>query len=89
MGLDRLCPEHEVIVPRMRPRGNRSSSKDRDLNQQFSTMRIAVENMVCNMGKLRICREFYRNDTRRYGRFWGCVVGLVNFRTVNRSPQLA
>lgn len=88
-GLDKLCPEHEVIVPRMRPRGGVLSPEDRELNHQISKVRITVENVVCKLKKFRVCREFYRNDTRRHGLFWGCVAGLVNLRTVNRAPQFA
>lgn len=88
-GLDKLCPGHEVIVPRMRPKGGVLSPEDRELNHQISKVRITVENVVCKLKKFRVCREFYRNDPGRHGQFWGCVAGLVNLRTVNRSPQFA
>ena len=88
-GLDKLCPNHEVIVPRMRPRGGALSAEDRELNRQISKVRITVENVICTLKKFRICREFYRNDTGRHGVFWGCVAGLVNLRTMSRAPQLA
>ncbi|MFC3601954.1 transposase family protein [Deinococcus soli (ex Cha et al. 2016)] len=88
-GLDKLCAQHEVIVPRMRPKGGTLSPEDRALNHQIAKVRITVENVVCKLKKFRICREFYRNDTRRHGLFWGCVAGLVNLRTVNRAPQFA
>lgn len=88
-GLQKLCPEHEVITPRMRPRDGTLSPDDRELNHQISKVRITVENVVCKIKKFRVCREFYRNDTRRHGVFWGCVAGLVNLRTVNRAPQFA
>lgn len=45
-GLDKLCPQHEVIVPRMRPKGGRLSPDDRELNHQISKVRITVENVV-------------------------------------------
>ena len=44
---------------------------------------------MCKMEKFRVCRELYRNDPGRHGLFWGGVAGLVNLRTVNRSPQFA
>lgn len=88
-GLDKLCPQHEVITPRMRPRGSTLSEENRELNHQISKVRITVENVVCHMKKFRICREFYRNDTRRHGQFWGCVAGLVNLRTLGRTPRFA
>ena len=88
-GLDKLCPQHEVIVPRMRPKGGMQSPEDRELNHQIAKVRITVENVVCKLKKFRVCREFYRNDTRRHGLFWGYVAGLVNLRTVNRAPQFA
>lgn len=88
-GLDKLCPGHEVIVPRMRPKGRTLSSEDRDLNHQVSKVRITIENVVCKLKKFRVCREFYRNDPGRHGLFWGCVAGLVNLRTVNCTPQFA
>ena len=88
-GADKLCPQHEVIVLRMPPKGSTLSPEDRALNHQIAKVRITVENVVCKLKKFRICREFYRNDTRRHGLFWGCVAGLVNLRTVNRAPQFA
>jgi hypothetical protein len=88
-GVDKLCPQHEVIVPRMRPKGGTLSPEDRELNHQIAKVRITVENVVCKLKKFRMCKEFYRNDTRRHGLFWGCVAGLVNLRTVNRAPQFA
>nr|WP_275040576.1 transposase family protein [Deinococcus deserti] len=88
-GLEKLCPTLELIVPRMRPKGGALSEEDRELNHQISKVHITVENVVCKIKKFRICREFYRNDTGRHGMFWGCVAGLVNLRTLNRSPELA
>ncbi|GGM21043.1 hypothetical protein GCM10010841_31260 [Deinococcus aerophilus] len=40
--------------------------------------------LIIRLGKFRVCREFYRKDTRQQGSFWGCVTGLVN-----RAPQFA
>lgn len=88
-GLDNLCPQHEGILPRMRPRGSRLNPDDRELNHQISKVRITVKNVVCKIKKFRICREFYRNAPHHHGQFWGCVAGLVNLRTVNRTPQFA
>ncbi|AFD27544.1 Transposase, IS4 (plasmid) [Deinococcus gobiensis I-0] len=88
-GVDKLCPQHEVIVLHMRPKGGMLSPEDRELNHQIAKVRITVENVVCKLKKFRICREFYRNDTRRHGLFWDCVAGVVNLRTVNRAPQFA
>lgn len=45
-GLEKLCPGHEVIVPRMRPKGEALSSEDRALNHQVSKIRITVENVL-------------------------------------------
>ena len=47
--LDKFCPQHEVIVPRIRPKGGRLSQDDRGLNYQMSKVRITVENIVCKM----------------------------------------
>lgn len=88
-GLDKLCPNHEVIVPRMRPRGGALSGEDRELNHQISKVWITVENVICTLKKFRVCRELYRNDTGRHGMFWGRVAGLVYFRTMSRAPQFA
>lgn len=82
-------PGHEVIVPRMRPKGGTLSPEDQDLNHQMSKVRITVENVICTLKKFRVCRECYRNDPGRHGLFWGGVAGLVNLRTVNRTPQFA
>ncbi|WP_412029920.1 transposase family protein [Deinococcus yunweiensis] len=83
----RLCPEHEVITSRVRPRGGTLSGEHRDLNHQISKIRITVENVVCRLKKFRICREFYRNGPRHHGQFWGCVAGMVNLRMLGRVPQ--
>ncbi|WP_295815140.1 transposase family protein [uncultured Deinococcus sp.] len=88
-GLDNLCPEHEVITPQMRPRGGTLSEEQRELNHHISKVGITVENVVCKIKKFRICREFYRNELRHHGQFWGCVAGLVNLRTLGRAPQFA
>lgn len=88
-GLEKLCPRHEVIVPKMRPKGGELSEEDQALNRQISKVRITVENVLCKLKKFRICREFYRNETRRHGQFWGCVAGLVNLRLLSRTPQIA
>ncbi|AFD27470.1 Transposase, IS4 (plasmid) [Deinococcus gobiensis I-0] len=54
-GLDKLCPQHEVIVLRMRPKGSRLSPDDRELNHQIYKVRITVENVVCKIKKVRVC----------------------------------
>ena len=72
-----------------RSKGGKLSAEERELNHQIAKVRITVENVVCKLKKFRVCKEFYRNDTRRHGLFWGCVAGLVNLRTVNRAPQFA
>ncbi|GAA5438241.1 hypothetical protein Daqu01_03386 [Deinococcus aquaticus] len=55
--LDKLCPQHEVIVPRMRPKGGTISPEDRALNHQISKVRITVENVVCKLKKFRLRRS--------------------------------
>lgn len=70
-GLDQFCPEHEVIVPRIWPRGDVLSEEDRAMNHQISKVRITVENVVCNLNKFRICRAFSWNDPGRHGLLLG------------------
>jgi hypothetical protein len=53
-GLDKLCPAHEVPVPRMRFRGGTLSSEDREPNHQIFKVRITVENVVHKVNKFRI-----------------------------------
>ncbi len=66
-GLDKLCPDHEVIVARMRSKGGTLSLEEREPTHHISKVRLTVENVVCKLKKFRICREFYRNDIRRHG----------------------
>lgn len=88
-GLDKLCPAHDVISPRMWPQGGALSAEERELNYQSSKVRITAENVVCKIKKFRSCQEFCRNDTRRHGLFWGGVAVRINLRTANRAPLLA
>ena len=88
-GLEKLCPQHEVVVPTKRPKGGTLTGEERELNRQISKVRIAVENALCRVKKFRVCREFYRNHPKRHGLFWYCVTGLVNLRHATRAPQFA
>lgn len=84
MGLDKLCPQHEGMVPRMRPRDGRLSPDDHELSLQISRVWITLENVICKVKKFRICRNLHRDDAKHYGQFWGCVAGLVN---LHNSPD--
>lgn len=84
--MDKLCPEHEVVVPRMRPKGGPLNPENWKLDHEMSKVCITVKNVVC---RIKICREFYRNDIQRRGLFWRCVVRLVSLRTLNRALKFA
>jgi hypothetical protein len=66
---NKLCQEHDVIVPRMRSKGGTLNPEDRDLNHQISNVRMNAENVTCRQRTVRIRRALDLNDTRRYSLF--------------------
>jgi len=79
-GLEKVYPDRETIVPTKRPKKDKLSEEQRELNRSISTVRITVENVINRIKEFRACKEFFRNGPERHGVIWGCVTGLVDLR---------
>ena len=71
-------------MPDKKPRKGVLTDEDREMNRLIAKVRIAVENVLCQVRKFRACGGFFRTPFARHGVMWGCVAGLVNLRTLDR-----
>ena len=83
-GMGKVYTELEVVTPQKKPKGGALTDEQRELNQQISEVRIAVENSIRRVKTFKINRDYFRNPVSSHGQLLGVVSGLVNLRVMNR-----
>jgi hypothetical protein len=79
-GIVQEYPEHYIILPHKKPRGDELSSLAKELNQMHNRRRVVAENALSRVKKFRICAEQYRGLTAHYNQMFRGVAALINFK---------
>jgi len=83
-GLGDALPEHSVITSFKARRNHPLNQEQKLLNQEFSRMRIIVENTICHLKHFKVLAHQFRHSTDLYDDAFRAVVAIVNPRIKQR-----
>lgn len=83
-GLGNDLPEHSVITPFKARRNHPLNEEQKLLNQEFSRMRIIVENTICHLKHFKVLAHQFRHSVDLYDDAFRAVVAIVNPRIKQR-----
>jgi hypothetical protein len=75
-------PQHYLILPHKKPRGDDLSPLAKELNQMHSRRRVVAENALSRVKKFRICADQYRGLTDNYNQIFRGVAAILNFKLI-------
>ena len=87
-GLGNDLPEHSVITSFKARRNHPLTEEQKLLNQEFSRLRIIVENTICQLKHFKVLAHQFRHSVALYDDAFRAVVALVNPR-IKRRVALA
>jgi hypothetical protein len=87
-GLGNDLPEHSVITSFKARRNHPLTEEQKLLNQEFSRLRIIVENTICQLKHFNVLARQFRHSVSLYDDAFRAVVALVNPR-IKRRVALA
>lgn len=87
-GLGNDLPDHSVITSFKARRNHPLTQEQKLLNQEFSRLRIIVENTICQLKHFKVLAQQFRHAVERYDDAFRAVVAIVNPR-INRRVALA
>lgn len=87
-GLGNDLPDHSVITSFKARRNHPLTQEQKLLNQEFSRLRIIVENTICQLKQFKVLAQQFRHAVERYDDAFRAVVAIVNPR-INRRVALA
>lgn len=83
-GLHDELPEHSVGTAHKAKRHHPLTQAEKDINREFSQMRIIVENTLGELKHFKVLAERFRHDIELYDPAFRAVVALVNPRIQKR-----
>ena len=87
-GLGNDLPEHSVITSFKARRNHPLTEEQKLLNQEFSRLRIIVENTICQLKHFKVLAHQFRHAVELYDDAFRAVVAIVNPR-ISRRVALA
>lgn len=87
-GLGNDLPEHSVITSFKARRNHPLTEEQKLLNQEFSRLRIIVENTICQLKHFKVLAHQFRHSVALYDDAFRAVVAIVNPR-IKRRVALA
>lgn len=87
-GLGNNLPDHSVITSFKARRNHPLNEEQKLLNQEFSRLRIIVENTICQLKHFKVLAHRFRHSVSRYDDVFRAVVAIVNPR-IKRRVALA
>jgi hypothetical protein len=87
-GLGKDLPEHSVITSFKARRNHPLTEEQKLLNQEFSRLRIIVENTICQLKHFKVLAHQFRHAIELYDDAFRAVVAIVNPR-ISRRVALA
>lgn len=73
-------PNHYIVLPHKKPRGEALSPLAKEMNRVNSKRRVIVENVLSRLKKFRICSGLYRGSIDDYNAVFRNVAALINFK---------
>jgi len=83
-GLHNELPDHSVGTAHKARRNHPLTEDEKAINREFSSMRIIVENTICELKHFRVLSERFRHVVDRYDETFRAVVAIVNPRIARR-----
>ena len=87
-GLGNDLPDHSVITSFKARRNHPLTEEQKLLNQEFSRLRIIVENTICQLKHFKVLAHQFRHAVELYDDAFRAVVAIVNPR-IKRRVALA
>lgn len=88
-GLGHDLPDHSVITSFKARRNHPLNQEQKLLNQEFSRLRIIVENTICQLKHFKVLAHQFRHAVKLYDDAFRAVVAIVNPRIKRRVAALA
>jgi transposase len=83
-GLHHELPDHSVATTHKARRNHPLTDDEKAINREFSSMRIIVENTICELKHFAALSERFRHVMDRYDETFRAVVSIVNPRIARR-----
>ena len=83
-GLHHELPDHSVGTTHKARRNHPLTQDEKAINREFSSMRIIVENTLCELKHFGVLSERFRHVMDRYDETFRAVVSIVNPRIARR-----
>ena len=83
-GLHHELPDHSVATTHTARRNHPLTDDEKAINREFSSMRIIVENTLCELKHFGALSERFRHVMDRYDETFRAVVSIVNPRIAHR-----
>jgi len=88
-GLHNYYPERSIGTPHKARRNHPLTPEQKLANQEFSSVRIVVENMLSQLKHFQILAQRFRHPLEIYDDVFIAVVGIINDRFDHRLNQVA
>lgn len=83
-GLPNELPDHSIATAHKAKRNHPLTQAEKDINREFSSTRIIIENTMGELKHVRVLAEHFRHDIDCYDTVFRAVVALVNPRIQKR-----
>jgi IS5 family transposase len=87
-GLHEELPDYSVGTAHKARRNHPLTEDEKAINREFSSMRIIVENTICELKHFRVLSERFRHMVERYDETFRAVVAIVNPRIARRVAAM-
>ena len=88
-GLHHELPDHSVATAHKARRNHPLTEDEKSMNREFSSMRIIVENTICELKHFKVLSERFHHDVDGYDDVFRAVIALVNPRIARRVAAVA
>ena len=86
-GLDQELPDHSVATAHKARRNHPLTQAEKDINREFSSTRIVVENTLCELKHFKVLTHCFRHALDHYDDAFRAVVAIVNPRIKARVAE--
>lgn len=85
LGLDKILPSTDVIVPIRKPKKGELTPEQKAHNKTLSSERVQVENTIGAAKHFKRASQIYEGTLEEFQREFNIVAGLANLRTMKRQ----
>jgi len=84
-GIKQDNPDHYIVLPTKKPRGQELSELAKEHNRANSKRRVIAEHVLSRLKKFRICGNLYRGCLDSYNQTFRNIASILNFKLANPS----